>query len=71
MTTITITTDVDVDIEEFCDEDLIDECERRGLMFSDGNEFGNALFLALKLGDKDKVYELCRAHVQESRGCVL
>jgi hypothetical protein len=71
MTTVSVTTtlDVDIDLAEITDDELRDECASRGLHVA--SDITEDLFMALKMGRKEAVYEICRAYMQELKGVVL
>lgn len=72
MVTVSVEADVDVDLSDFDDEDLVDECERRGLSaVGDPSDGATAIFEAFYCGNETKGLELVRAWVQNETGRVL
>ncbi len=67
-----ITTDVEVDLSDFDDDDIADEYETRGL----GGESAVSdeiveMFYAFKLGKTERAIELARHIAQEATGRIL
>jgi hypothetical protein len=67
-----ITTDVEVDLSDFDDDDIAEEYESRGL----GGEGAvrdtiQEMFYAFKLGKEDRAIELARQIAQDAMGRIL
>lgn len=74
----TVDVEIEVDMEDFDDDELIEEMESRGLMasgvpaVSSGHHHPvHEIYYALKFGLDDKALELTRAYVSEALGVVL
>lgn len=70
-----ITTEVEIDLDDFDTEDLVDELERRGkeatsLSFDD-NEMLTKIWLHDREGRKEQAYELMREYVLEKLNKVV
>ena len=70
-----ITTEVEIDLDDFDTEDLVDELERRGkeatsLSFDD-NEMLTKIWLHDREGRKDEAYALMREYVLEKLNKVI
>lgn len=71
MTLRTITVDVDVDLDEFSDEDIRAEAKDRGLLDYDACEDIIEMFYAFKLGKEQRAIELARKIAQDATGKIL
>lgn len=76
MPTITTTVDVDVEMDDFSDDDLLDEIASRGLEEVPSLKSGNAhpvheIYYAFKFGLDEKATELARKYVCEVLGVIL
>jgi len=69
-----ITTEIEIDLDDFDTEDLVDELERRGrevpMTFED-NEVLTKIWLHDREGRKDEAYALMREYVLEKLGRVI
>ena len=69
---VTITTDVDVDLDEIDTEDLIEELESRGSPVPfDGRELIQKAWAADRNGNRELAYALMREFVYESLNKVV
>jgi hypothetical protein len=71
--TVTVETEVDVDLSQFDTDDLIDELEQRG---SDGVTFGDTealtkAWIADREGRKDEAYALLREYMLDKLNKVI
>lgn len=66
-----ITTDVEVDLECFDDDDIREEYELRGLGTVEDTEVLNKIWIADREGRKDVAYALMREYVLNKLGKVL
>lgn len=72
----TITVDVEVDLDDFDDDDLIDELESRGISHGcvsaeHALSTLSELHYALKFGLNDRALEVARRYVNDQLGTVL
>lgn len=69
-----ITTEIEIDLDDFDTEDLVEELERRGgtapLTFDD-NEMLTKIWLHDREGRKEQAYELMREYVLEKLNKVV
>lgn len=67
-----VTVDVHVDLDDFDDDDLIGECQKRGLSVeSDCGDEITEMFYAFKLGRTERAVELARKIAQDHVGMIL
>lgn len=67
-----VTVDVHVDLDDFDDDDLIGECQKRGLSVeSDCGDEITEMFYAFKLGRTERAVELARKVAQDHVGMIL
>ena len=69
-----ITTEIEIDLDDFDTEDLVEELERRGkegLLTFDDNEVLTKIWLHDREGRKDEAYALMREYVLEKLGRVV
>ena len=72
MTTITVTTDAEVDLEEIDTNDLVEELSRRDVGCGESvKELIDELFYAFKFGKNDLVLSLAKQIAQEHKGMIL
>jgi hypothetical protein len=72
MTRHWITTDVEVDLGDFDDDDIAEEYETRGLGGeSSVRDLIEEMFYAFKLGKQDRAVELAREIAQNATGKIL
>jgi len=70
--TISMTVDVDVDLEDIDTEDLIDELKSRNVATPEGNvEDVTEMFYAFKLGKTERAMELAKKIAQDHTGRIL
>jgi hypothetical protein len=70
MTTINV--DIEVELDEFSDEDIKKEAKARGLLDEEDTEGGIVeMFYAFKLGKEDRAIELARKIAQDYTGMIL
>lgn len=67
----TITVDVDVDLNEFSDEDIRAEAKERGLLDYDACDDIIEMFYAFKLGKETIAIELAKKIAQDATGKIL
>lgn len=69
----TITVDVDVSLDDFDTEDLVDELESRGESAGDpeDDEGLREVYYALKFGLDDRAMQLMRRYVCDTLGVIL
>ena len=67
----TVSTDVEVEITEsdLSNEDLLQICQERGIVFN--SKFMDELAVHFKLKQHDQILEKVRMHVQDAKGTVL
>jgi hypothetical protein len=67
-----VTVDVDVDLDDFSDDDIAEEYESRGLgAGGDLSELLNELFYAFYFGKDDRAMQIARRLAQDATGRVI
>jgi threonine synthase len=70
--TVCVTVDVDVNLEDFDTDDLLEELESRHIGVPVGNvEDVTEMFYAFKLGQTDRAMELAKKIAQDHTGRIL
>lgn len=74
MTTKSVYVYVDVDLDEFDDDEIIEEYEKRGLGFASGDEIREnilEMYYAFYLGKPERAIELAKKVAQDVTGRTL
>lgn len=72
MAKVWVSTEVEVDMSEFSDEDIQEEASDRGISgFSSNEDELTEMFYAFKLGRDDRAMEIARYIAQEHTGMIL
>lgn len=75
MTKVTMTVDVEIDLDDIDDDDLRQEAEDRGMLDFDESrgydEMIEEMFYAFKLGKEDRAIELAKKIAMDHTGKIL